>query len=614
MELLWPRSALTRSILVAVALAATAGRGQTVPPSRQFGPDTYRVGVFTGPGTPASGLSCDAPQAPTPKTCSGFLASFDGTQLDVTVKVPQSTTVPTGPYPLVVSLHGYGGSKNSSVGDVDKLADAGFTVLRYSARGFGESWGQVNLADLNVEVRDLRSMISQVTNDPRLQADADAVGVFGASYGGIQSWLAAVQPTFTADPGGGQVRIRAIVPIVPGTDLLYSLRPNGTPENSIDVPGGFKLSFTEGLLLSGIRRSSARPYPNYPDYLFVWNTYLVATEPNDNPPIGSQIVDGVAGYRSIWWQQAFWSQVAQNADPNNAGRRPQLPVFQIQGWTDDLFPVPEALRMYRTLRSIDGSYPIALYLGDLGHPRATNKQGEVDFVTDQVHRWFDFYLKCKGATSATCAPPSLDVQAAITRVRDQPFNPADVIRVPTYDDLANGIVAHAFPGGEVLTYNPANPSGVFFDPLVMAGAESLQPNPPPPLPDVVPGDVARYEVKVADLVNGSPLLIAGQPTVTVRLSTPAFREQLNIRLIDVKPDGTEHLVTRGTHTLDTGNPLRPIGHEKVTITSYGNVWQADQADVLRLEITNVDSPYIEPSRVPSVTRLGKVELEIPVRR
>ena len=605
---------MTISFLVVAALSAAAGGGRTDPPSRSFGPDTYRTGLFSGPGTPANGLSCDAPPAPTPKTCTGYLASFDGTQLDVTVRVPQSATPAAGPHPLVVSLHGYGGSKNSSVGDVDKLANDGFTVLRYSARGFGDSWGQVNLADLHVELRDLRSMISQVTKDPGLQADADAVGVFGASYGGIQSWLAAVEPTFTADPGGGQVRIRTIVPIVPATDLLYSLRPNGTPENSIDVPGGFKLSFTEGLFLSGVRRSSARPYPNYPDYLFDWNAYLVGTEPNNEPPIGSQIVDAVAGYRSIWWQSGFWSQVARNADPKNPDRQPQLPVFQIQGWTDDLFPVPEALRMYRTLRAVDPGYPIALYLGDLGHPRAANKQSEVDFVTDQVHRWFDFYLKCKGVASATCLQPALDVQAAVTRIRDQGFDSGQVIRVATYDDLANATVARGFPGGEVLTYNPANPSGVFFDPLVMAGAGSLQPNPVPPVSDVVAGDVARYEVRVADLTDAPALLIAGQPTVTVQLSTAASREQLNLRLFDVKPDGTAHLVTRGTYTLDTGNPLRPIGHQKVTITSYGNVWQADQADVLRLEITNVDSPYIEPSRVPSVTALGKVELDIPVRR
>ena len=160
--------ALTQWMVMVVALAAAPGRAQQGPPSRSFGPDTYRTGSFTGPATGPSGLSCDAPPPPTPKTCSGYLASFDGTQLDVTVRVPQPVTGAAGPYPLVVSLHGYGGSKNSSVGDVDGLAAAGFTVLRYSARGFGDSWGQVNLADLNAEMRDLRSMISQVTSDPTL--------------------------------------------------------------------------------------------------------------------------------------------------------------------------------------------------------------------------------------------------------------------------------------------------------------------------------------------------------------------------------------------------------------------------------------------------------------
>ena len=166
----------------------------------------------------------------------------------------------------------------------------------------------------------------------------------------------------------------------------------------------------------------------------------------------------------------------------------------------------------------------------------------------------------------------------------------------------------------MLTYDPANTSGFFFDPLVMAGAESLQPAPPPPPSDVVPGDVARYEVRVADLPEGAGgLLIAGQPTITVTVSTIAPREQLDVRLFDVKPDGAASLVTRGTYTLDSGSAL-PLGAKRVTITSYGNVWQADPADVLRLEVSNVDSPYLEPSRVPSVTWLGAVELAIPVRR
>ena len=58
---------------------------QGPPPHHQFGPDSYRVGVFTGEGTTKPGLSCDKPTR-TVRECTGFLASaVDGTLLDVTL-------------------------------------------------------------------------------------------------------------------------------------------------------------------------------------------------------------------------------------------------------------------------------------------------------------------------------------------------------------------------------------------------------------------------------------------------------------------------------------------------------------------------------------------------
>src|SRR5947208_7560155 len=206
-----------------------------LPPQHTFGPDTTRTGLFTGTGT-ALGLTCNASAAP--MECSGFLASdVDGTALDVTLKIPGGTA----PFPLVVNLHGYGGSKQSDSSWDDKLLLRGYAVLRYSARGFGKSWGQVNLADLNVELRDLRSMIAQAIEDPQMgpRLNPDAVAVLGASYGGGQSWLAALQPQF-ATPAGKTVRVRTIVPIVPWTDLVGALRPNGDLADSIDPPGSYK--------------------------------------------------------------------------------------------------------------------------------------------------------------------------------------------------------------------------------------------------------------------------------------------------------------------------------------------------------------------------------------
>src|SRR5712664_3556213 len=328
------RARLFAFYAVVTALSSGALLAQ-VPPQRAFGPDTTRTRVFTGAGATPLGLTCSS--SASSRDCSGFLASdVDGTALDVTVRIPPGTP----PFPLVVNLHGYGGSKTSSSTWDDKLIARGYAVLRYSARGFGKSWGQVNLADRDVELADLRSLIGQVVDDAQglgLQLNADAVAVLGASYGGGQSWLAALQPSFDS-PALRRVRIRTIVPIVPWTDLLASLRPNGDESNSIDLPGFYKLSFLEGLFLGGLHRDRDRPYPNYPDYLFAWNAY---------------------------------------------------------------------------------EYPIAEYFGDIGHPRAANKNGEVDYALDRALEWLDFHLIGKGAPPFSCGDPAApqlrcDVLAAIT--------------------------------------------------------------------------------------------------------------------------------------------------------------------------------------------------------
>src|SRR5690242_6220895 len=231
----------------ALELVATEDNGP--PPHHDFGPDTYRIGLFTGEGSTPPGLHCDGSTA-AGRTCNGFLASaVDGTLLDVTVNVPPGS----GPIPLVALIHGYAGSKSGSGDIVQRLVGAGFAVLRYSTRGFGESWGQVNLADVNAEIADLQSMIAQVVDRRFLHLDADAVAITGASYGGGHSWLATLRPTFTT-PKGQTVRIRTVVPIAPWTDLVYALIPNGKPRESLTLPGALKLTYVNGLYASGFRQ------------------------------------------------------------------------------------------------------------------------------------------------------------------------------------------------------------------------------------------------------------------------------------------------------------------------------------------------------------------------
>ena len=509
--------------------------------------------------------------------------------LDVTLWLPRLGAS----FPLAVGIHGWGGSKNSMREYSRPLAERGIALLSYSARGFGDSYGQTNLADVNVEGRDLRSVIAQVVDVPRYRIDATAVAVFGASYGGAHAWLAATKPQFES-PRGTVITIRTVAPLATWSELTSALRPNGRAGDPINPAGGFKLSFTEALYIGG-----CRDFPvcsNYPAYLQLWNDWMVANEPNNMTPIDRQMIDGFSGYRSIWWQQEFWEEAAEH----------RIPIFLAQGWTDDLFPASEALRMYRRLKEIDLAYPVALYLGDVGHPRAPNKPEEIDFVIDQLLAWLAWYLKGEGAQ------PPLDVQVAITRDRTATFDAADVIRVPSYDQLSTA-VTHHFEGAKTITFNPGNTSGVVWDPLVMLAAEELEHLPDEVPSDSIPGNIASYEVPVSSL--GGSLTIAGEPSVSMtirQLSPTGFREQMNVRLFVLTATGEKRLITRGTYTIDTGSPLQPIGTETPAIPMYGNMWELAPADTLRLEITNVDSPYIAPSRIPSATEISNVSLTIPM--
>ena len=563
------------------------------PAPYPFGPDTYRVGFFTGEGITPTGLDCGYSTA-TVQDCRGFLASgVDGARLDVTVQIPRTE----GLHPLVVQVHGYAGSKTSSGDIAARLVAEGYAVLRYSTRGFGESWGQVNMSDVNAEIADMRSMIAQVVDDPTFAIDGDAVAVTGASYGGGHSWAAAITPTFTT-PLGTPVRIRTVVPIAPWTDLLYSLIPNGRERRSVDGPGGLKLSYVNGLYGSGIRRNPARPYPNYPEYFLGWHAWINAMEPTSVDPIYRSIVDGLAGYRSIWWQQSFWGSAA-------AAR---TPIFQVQGFTDDLFPLPEAKRMLLALQTIDPTYPISTYLGDLGHPRASNKPGEVEYVLGLLTEWLAFHLKGEGVQ------PAHVIRAAITRPRDEPFDAANVLTVQSYDQLSSMVYTHGFDGTAVLINPVADPmAGFVWDPLVMEASHELAPLPPPPDAPIVAQSLGVYEVPVSELTSGTDLMIAGQPLIHLRARSGAQRVQLNVRLFDVAPDGSKQLITRGTYTLQNERTGLSLGPAEVTIATYGNLWRVPSAHHLRLEITNLDSPYITPSRVPSVTVVSRVRLEIPAR-
>jgi hypothetical protein len=249
------------------------------------------------------------------------------------------------------------------------------------------------------------------------------------------------------------------------------------------------------------------------------------------------------------------------------------------------------------------------------HPRARNKPGEIDYVLTLIRAWLAAQLNDDPGDE-----PAPVIYAALTRPRDQAFDPGDVIKVATFAELSTAVLTKRFERSAVLL-NPASGIGGFpSDPLLQAGLEAglvgageLKPyTGPVPVPDAPDPTAAQYHVAVASLTGGSELLIAGQPTITLQASTDAARVQLNVRLFDVEPGGARQLISRGTYTLDSGG-LGAIGTVQVTIRTQGNLWRAASNHMLQLEVSNADAPYMAPSRIGSETQISNVQLDIPVR-
>ena len=169
----------------------------------------------------------------------------------------------TGPFPTIVMLHGYGGSKTDYESSKPEPARAGthdlplqLQLLRAPrlrrrqlrrARGFGRSCGAarsrtpdcakgwLHLADQRYEARDTQYLLGLLADEGI--AKPGALGVTGISYGGGQSLelaylrdrIAAPDGSFAPwrSPTGTPLSITAAYPRWPWSDLVDALLPNG---------------------------------------------------------------------------------------------------------------------------------------------------------------------------------------------------------------------------------------------------------------------------------------------------------------------------------------------------------------------------------------------------
>jgi ABC-2 type transport system ATP-binding protein len=274
--------------------------------------------------------------------------SFDGTQLAVTFH-PAAGLRAGKRAPTILQTHGWGQRRERSpdaasdegTGNVGTgpLRRAGFNVLTWDSRGFGESSGAVMVDHKDFEGRDVKLLLTWLSKQPEARLDGrrdPRVGMHGVSYaGGIELVAAAIDR-----------RIDAIAPSIAWHSLLTAL-------------------YREETLKDG------------------WSSLLYAAGQTGrlDPHITSAFAGGAATGKLSAEDRAWF----QSRGPGPLVKRIRVPTLLLQGTPDTLFTPSEAIRNYAILRRNRVPLKMMWFCG--GHGACLTGSGPTGHFEGRVIAW-----------------------------------------------------------------------------------------------------------------------------------------------------------------------------------------------------------------------------------
>jgi len=465
------------------------------------------VAVLVVAGAIALGVASSSPSV---KVSSRFLAGTpEGGQpvrLDTSLYLPETT-----PAPAVLLSHGFGGDKSSVAGEARTLAENGFVVLTYSARGFGRSGGDIHFVSPAYEVKDGSRLLDYLAGLPQVKKvdGRPQLATAGGSYGGGLSLMIAAYDH----------RVGAVAADITWNDLSHALFQNAGGS----TPGPFKKLWAGNLFAAAFDRQQ-----------LVQAARAGRADPASTS-CGRFAPAVCAAYQAsaaAGAPTAAMTRLMAEASPASVIDRIKAPTLLTQGEQDSLFPLGEADATARGLAA--HGTPVRVVWRTGGHDASGVGDGT---VTSEASSWFHTvfaggvkreqrfrFAEQAGVVSAATGDASEQVLQAggYPGIAGTPRRTKTV----TVDGPPQPIASPAGGSPAVITNIPGlgGISGRFDSALTL-------------LP-TAPGQTATF-------VSGRlhhELPIAGQPTVRLTITSRTTRDAvLFVGLRDVSNDGSSTL-------------------------------------------------------------------------
>lgn len=475
--------------------------------------------------------------------------SFDGTPIVATLMLPEEASSKNR-VPAVLMTHGWGGARTREPGgDVARLLGAGYAVLTWDSRGFGDSGGEANVGSPDFEVKDASAMIDYLAKRPEIRRDGPGdprVGWMGASNAaGVQFNTAAFDR-----------RVDAIVPIISWGDLPHDLFPNQVVKQTWD-----ELLYAAGAAtgaLEGVDSPAGPQTGVYAQEIHIATAEVTTT-------------GGISEDTRKWF--AHKSTTVRS-------HRIEAPTLIIQGSVDTLFALEDGFANYRNLVAAGTPVKLMTYCGghtlsgcpypggDSGRPGSESEAPAL--WQDRVVAWLQHHLGEERVRTGA----EIEWQA-----QDGYY-----YRAPRYPLPGTALVAGRAVRATLVGPGPGGGDG---------------PADGNPASDAELGMSAVRTKILGPASRNIPML--GVPKVTLKGEVTGLSAQLFFELVDVAPNGTRTTID------DQVMPLKLAdGKFRRNLALHGISWIVTPRHRIELEITTGSTSY-------GAARMGPFEVAVSAR-
>ncbi len=471
----------------------------------------------------------------------------DGTNLRVDIFMPLGK----GPWPVIINAYPYQKDGVGAIFTMESyyLLKAGYAVVMADLRGIGASEGVSQDPFDGLRGDDLYALVEWSANQ---KWSNGKVGMEGTSYGGMTALRAAAE-----DP--------------PSLKAIYANMAPTTFYDNIAFPGG-------SLGMLGVLGS----WLNFMNLINLFPPLYIKKRP-DWRKVWKERLDGYTPYLFSAAENATYNDYWKTIEIRMENIK--VPTYILEGWRG--FSYRDGFQLYERLQ-----VPKKLLIGPWVHtwPSFTNIE-PINYINDMV-RWFDHWLKGRDNGIMKEPPLSIYVMGGDFWKYEQEWLPTRVKKCDYYLHGDGSLHTEADTTAKTVSY--AHDPGVG----TTAGLMCLF-----TLGIDYPHEQSQDNSR--SLIFDMPVLpdtmeIAGEPLLTLTLSTDMPDVAITAKLCDIAPDGCSTPITHGWLRLSRRDSLehplktQPGKDYEIQLKLWPCDYQLRTGHRLRLCLALSDFPHIFP--------------------